>query len=176
LSGKSYSAYDFFHYSSGRNGPVHDFAANGGYFSINNGTTDLANFNAVRGGDGADWAAGGTSISNGSAYDAFNAFGTPGQIAPVSQTDLVVLQALGYQLSSTTVASTTTSGLTNTQTAVQNSVGSSPSSPGLDHAVALLSQYMAAGFPVQQGGQFTTNALSQVTTNDQQFLANPHHG
>jgi hypothetical protein len=176
LSGKSYSAYDFFHYSSGRNGPVHDFAANGGYFSINNGTTDLANFNAVRGGDGADWAAGGTSISNGSAYDAFNAFGTPGQIAPVSQTDLVVLQALGYQLNSTTAALTTTSGLTNTQTTVQNSVGSSLSSPGLDHAVALFSQSIAAGFSEQQGGQITTNALSQATTNDQQFLANPHHG
>jgi hypothetical protein len=50
------------------------------------------------------------------------------------------------------------------------------SSPDLDHAVALFNQYMAAGFPEQQGGQITTNAQSQVITNEQQFLANPHHG
>jgi hypothetical protein len=176
LSGNSYSAYDFFHYS----GPgVHDFAANGGgYFSTDGGNTDLANFNKARGGDGADWDAGGTSISGGSAFDAFDAFGTPGQIAPVSHTDLLVLQALGFQGNSTTVATTqSTSGLTNTQTTVQNSVGSSPSSPGLDHAVALFSQYMAAGFSDQpQNGVVNTNPLSQVTTNEHQFLANPHHG
>jgi hypothetical protein len=39
---------------------VQDFAANGGYFSIDQGTTNLGNFNAVHGGDAADWAAGGT--------------------------------------------------------------------------------------------------------------------
>jgi len=34
---------------------VHDFAANGGgYFSIDGGKTDLANFNTANGGDGAD--------------------------------------------------------------------------------------------------------------------------
>jgi hypothetical protein len=68
------------------------------------------------------------------------------------------------------------SGLTNAQATVQNSAGSPPSSPGLDHAVALFSQFIAAGFPEQHGGLITTNALSQVTTNEQQFLANPHHG
>jgi hypothetical protein len=67
-------------------------------------------------------------------------------------------------------------GLTNAQTTVQNPVGSPPSSLGLDHVVALFNQFMAAGFPEQHGGQITTNALSQVTTNEQQFLANPHHG
>jgi hypothetical protein len=30
--------------------------------------------------------------------------------------------------------------------------------------------------PEQHGGSITTNALSQVMTNEQQFLANPHHG
>src|SRR5215469_9649683 len=98
LGGNAISAYDFFHYSSKG---VHDFAANGGgYFSIDGGKTDLANFNTAHGGDGADWGAGGTSISGGSAFDSFNAFGTPGQISPVTQTDLTVLQALGYQLNS----------------------------------------------------------------------------
>jgi hypothetical protein len=176
LNGKAYSAYELFHYSSPG---VQDRAANGGYFSMDGGNTPLAYFNAAHGGDGADWNAGGTSNSpvGGSAFDAFNAFGTAGQIAPVTPTDLLVLQALGFQLNSTTVAQTTTSGLTNTQTTVQNTSGSpSGSSSGLDHTVALFSQFMAAGFPEQHGGSITTNALSQVTTNEQNFLANPHHG
>jgi hypothetical protein len=153
---------------------VHDFAPNGGFFSINGGTTDLGNFNAGRGGDGSDWATGGTS----SPYDAFNAFGTPGQIAPVSYTDLAVLQALGYQLTNTAAkeaAAAVPVSLALTQTTVQNTSGPG-SSQGLDHAAALFNQYMAAGFPEQHCGQTTTNALSQVSTNEQQFLANPHHG
>jgi hypothetical protein len=110
---------------------------------------------------------------------AFNAFGTPAQISPVTQTDLTVLQALGFQLNSPPAAVTTqpTSGLTNTQTTVQNTVNSPPgNSSGLDQQVALFNQYMAADFPEQHCGSITTNALSQVTTNEQQFLANPHHG
>ena len=179
LGGKAYSSYDFFHYS----GPgVHDFAANGGgYFSINGGNTDLANFNTAHGGDGADWGAGGTSISGGSAFDSFDAFGTPGQFSPVTQTDLTVLQALGFQLSKAAVAGNLTpfpaSTLATAQTTVQNTVNSPPgNSSGLDQQVALFNQFMAAGFPEQHGGSITTNALSPVTTNEQQFLANPHHG
>jgi hypothetical protein len=55
-----------------------------------------------------------------------------------------------------------------TTTGVQN--------PGLDHVGALFNQSIAAGFPEQSGGQITTNALSQITTNEQHFLAQPHHG
>jgi hypothetical protein len=181
LGGSSYSAYDlFFHYSLGSNGkPVHDFAANGGgYFSNDGGNTNLGSFNTAHGGDGADWGAGGTgNIVGGSTQDAFNAFGTRGQISPVSYTDLAVLQALGYQLTPTAEADAMAAKPVSaalTQTTVQNT-GGSGSSQGLDHAVALFNQ-MAAGFPEQQGGQITTNALSQVATNEQQFLANPHHG
>ena len=155
---------------------MHDFAPNGGFFSINGGTTDLGNFNAGRGGDGSDWATGGTS----SLYDAFNAFGTPGQIAPVTPTDLAVLQALGYTLNDpykTDAADAKLVGPALTQTTVQNTVNSPPgNSSGLDQQVALFNEYMAAGFPEQHCGSITTNALSQVTTNEQQFLANPHHG
>ena len=176
LGNNQISAYDFFHYSSGSNGPVHDFAPNGGFFSINGGTTDLGNFNAGRGGDGSDWATGGTS----SPYDAFNAFGTPGQIAPVTPTDLAVLQALGYQLTNTAAkeaAAAVPVSPALTQTTVQNTVNSPPgNSSGLDQQVALFNRYMAGGFPEQHCGSITTNALSQVTTNEQQFLANPHHG
>jgi hypothetical protein len=49
------------------------------------------------------------------------------------------------------------------------------SPPGLDHVVALFNQFMAAGFPDHNGTPIT-NALSQVVTNQEQFLAQPHHG
>jgi hypothetical protein len=50
------------------------------------------------------------------------------------------------------------------------------SPPGLDHVVALFSQF-AAGFSDQsQHGVLNTNPLSQIVTNQEQFLANPHHG
>jgi len=92
----SYTAYDNFHFSS--NG-VHDYSGNGGYFSIDNGATNLANFNnPSNGGDAGDWANTGTSNSGGSIYDAFNAFDTAGHVEPISSTDLLTLQALGYHL------------------------------------------------------------------------------
>jgi hypothetical protein len=134
-------------------------------------------------GDAADWAAGGTSNTvGGSAYDAFNAFGTPGQRSPVTPTDLLVLQALGFQLSPTAEANADTTqsspGLTNAQTTVQNTSGLPPgNSPGLDHVVALFNQSIAAGFSdQQQHGIVNTNPLSQTVMNQEQFLANPHHG
>ncbi len=92
----SYMAYDLFHFSSPG---VQDFSGDGGYFSIDQGTTNLANFNnQSNGGDAGDWANTGTSNSGGSVYDAFNAFDATGHVAPVSHTDLLALQALGYQL------------------------------------------------------------------------------
>jgi hypothetical protein len=99
--------------------------------------------------DGADWGAGGTSISGGSAFDSFDAFGTPGQFSPVTQTDLTVLQALGFQLSKAAVAGNLTpfpaSTLATAQTTVQNTVNSPPgNSSGLDQQVALFNQFMAA--------------------------------
>jgi hypothetical protein len=56
--------------------------------------------------------------------------------------------------------------------------GPPPSNPpSLDHAVALFSQSIAAGFSdQQQHGVMSTNLLSQIVTNVEQFLANPHHG
>jgi hypothetical protein len=47
----------------------------------------------------------------------------------------------------------------------------------LDHTVALFTQSIAAGFSDQhQHGMLNTNPLSQTVTNQEQFLANPHHG
>jgi YVTN family beta-propeller protein len=47
--------------------------------------------------------------------------------------------------------------------------------PSLEHVVALFNQFMAAGLPEQQGGAIS-NALSQIVTNEEPFLAQPHHG
>ena len=89
----SYMAFDSFHYSSPG---VQDFFGNGGYFSADNGSTNLAAFNnSSNGGDAGDWASGGTS---GNIYDAFNAFGTSGHVAPVTNTDLWALHAVGFDL------------------------------------------------------------------------------
>jgi hypothetical protein len=84
----SYMAYDLFHYANG----VQDFSGNGGYFSTDGGSTMLAIFNnPSNGGDAGDWA-------SGSAADAFNAFGTTGVVAPVTNTDLWALHAVGFDL------------------------------------------------------------------------------
>jgi hypothetical protein len=89
----SYMAYDLFHYSGAG---VQDFSGNGGYFSTNSGSTNLASFNnPSNGGDAGDWASSGTS---GSVYDAFNAFGTSGHVAPVTNIDLWALHAVGFDL------------------------------------------------------------------------------
>jgi hypothetical protein len=57
-------------------------------------------------------------------------------------------------------------------------VGGAPatSPPGLDHVVALFTQSMASFSDQPQNGALNTNPLSQVVTNQEQFLANPHHG
>jgi hypothetical protein len=79
--------------------------------------------------------------------------------------------------SATATAAGTISVTDPVQTTVQNPVGAPPNSPpGLDHVVALFSQF-AAGFSDQHGnGALNTNPLSQIVTNQEQFLANPHHG
>jgi hypothetical protein len=170
LSSKEISAYDFFHYSSAG---VHDFAANGGgYFSTDGGTHDLANFNSARGGDGADWGTGGTSISGGSAFDSFDAFGTPGQFSPVTQTDLTALQALGFQLSKAALAgnltpfpastpSTAPSTVQNTQTTT--TVTSDAFHFGPSHDVA--SQTEADAGNLNHVAQLTQELASLVNTN-----------
>ena len=61
------------------------------YFSINGGATDLANFNTNPEGDYGDWA---SSVGN----DAYLAFSNSGVVNPVSQTDLTVMNVLGYDL------------------------------------------------------------------------------
>jgi hypothetical protein len=78
------------------------------------------------------------------------------------------------------VATSSTFGLMTAQTTTgpQDASGKPPHvPPGLDHVVALFNQSIAAGFSdQQQHGALNTNPLSQIVTNQEQFLANPHHG
>ena len=82
----SYDPLDLFHYSASA---THDLAGSTpGYFSINNGATSLNTFNTVAGGDAGDW--------KGTTTDAFNAFGTPGVVEPISTADITALDAIGW--------------------------------------------------------------------------------
>src|SRR5439155_9586002 len=83
----SYDVLDLFHYSAPG---THDLSGSvAGYFSADNGTTDLHNFNVSSGGDRGDWASSAT-------HDAFDAYGTPGVVEPVSSSDLTALDAIGW--------------------------------------------------------------------------------
>ena len=86
----AYEPLDLFHYSAPG---VHTFSGTtAGYFSVNGGTTNLANFNTNPGGDFGDWAS--TKI------DAMNAFGTPGVVEPMTSADVTAMDVLGWNLGS----------------------------------------------------------------------------
>ena len=89
----SYDVLDLFHYSAPG---THDLSGSvAGYFSVDNGTTDLHDFNVSSlGGDRGDWASSSTP-------DAFDAFGTPGVVEPISSSDLTALDAIGWNMAST---------------------------------------------------------------------------
>jgi Ca2+-binding RTX toxin-like protein len=86
----SYDVLDLFHYSKPGG---HDLSGSvAGYFSVDNGSTDLHNFNvSPLGGDRGDWASSST-------HDAFDAFGTPGVVEPISSSDLTALDAIGWNV------------------------------------------------------------------------------
>jgi hypothetical protein len=85
----AYEPLDLFHYSAPG---VQIFSGTTpGYFSVNGGTTNLANFNTNSGGDFGDWA--------GTSTDAMNAFGTPGVIEPVTAADITAMDVLGWDTS-----------------------------------------------------------------------------
>ena len=74
-----------------------------GYFSTNNGHTNLGWFNnsAANGGDIADWASNQSPSQAGTvpfgSMDAFDAFTYPGYNGDISTSDLTVMAALGYK-------------------------------------------------------------------------------
>jgi hypothetical protein len=79
-----YFPLDLFHYdSAGR-----DFTR-GGFFSIDGGSTNLADFNTSSTGDAGDW---GGSTTN----DSFLAFSNPGVYNDITPADLTVMDVIGF--------------------------------------------------------------------------------
>ena len=78
------------------------------WFSINNGTTSLDEFNNATqyGNDPGDWSSIANDVSP-VADDAFDAFVSTGEPNPVSATDLTVLDMLGYSLAAACFAAGT---------------------------------------------------------------------
>ncbi|HVN01291.1 MAG TPA: NF038122 family metalloprotease [Caulobacteraceae bacterium] len=85
-----YTPLDVFRYSAPG---APDVTPTAGYFSLNDGATNLLPFNdPSNGGDAADWATAAVTRGN-----AFNAFASPGP-AYVTPVDLLEMAALGYQV------------------------------------------------------------------------------
>lgn len=85
---KVYTPLDIFRYSAPG---APDVSPTAGFFSLNDGVSDLLPFNdPSNGGDAADWAT--SPLTKG---DAFDAFATTGKAA-VSAVDMLALEALGY--------------------------------------------------------------------------------
>ncbi len=83
----SYDAMDLFHFSAPG---VRTFTGTQpGYFSVNNGTTNLDNWNTNPNGDFGDWAA---SAGN----DAALAFSNSGVVNAFTQTDIRLMDVLGW--------------------------------------------------------------------------------
>lgn len=93
-----YYPMDLFQYAAPG---TRDFSATGpGYFSADGGVTSLGTFNTVAGGDAGDW---GATMGN----NAFNAFSYSGVVNAVSNADLGVLDAIGWdRAAQVTTAST----------------------------------------------------------------------
>jgi hypothetical protein len=90
-----YSVMDLYRWSSPG---VRDTTTGGNgstaYFSINDGTTNLGTWNnQVSNGDLGDWYPSGPAPGG---NDAFNDFSNPGVINVVSQSDITLMEALGY--------------------------------------------------------------------------------
>ena len=81
-----YNPLDLFHYSAP--GVRTLSGTTPGYFSVNNGQTNLNNFNTNPGGDFGDWA--------GNTADAANAYGSTGVVSPFSAADLTALDVIGW--------------------------------------------------------------------------------
>jgi hypothetical protein len=121
-------------------------------------TIDLANINFTGSGPSLAFNKGVLTVSDGTHTAKLNMVGN-------------------YTLASFHAKSDGSGGTLITDPPATNPPATSTTHHDLDHVVALFSQSIAAGFSDQhQHGMLNTNPLSQIVTNQEQFLANPHHG
>jgi hypothetical protein len=88
-----YSAMDLYRYAAPNTRQLTTGAPS--YFSINNGATDLNNWNNFQTGDSGDLGDWAPSAGN----DAFNDATNPGVVNSISQADLTLMNALGWRTS-----------------------------------------------------------------------------
>jgi hypothetical protein len=123
----SFMPLDLFHFSASH---VRTFSGGAaGYFSVDNGVTNLENFNTNPAGDSGDW-------SSAKGVDAFNAFATAGAPLPISSADLTALDAIGWNVAGSSAAATTSGGAV---TSVQLAAGGAEA-----HAAAAFGDLEAA--------------------------------
>jgi hypothetical protein len=127
IFGHSFTPLDLFHFSASHTRTFSGTTP--GYFSVNNGVTNLENFNTNPAGDYGDW-------SSAKGVDAFNAFATTGQAEPVSTADLTALDVIGWNLSGTAHTTASSGAVTSVQLASGAATGAAAPTPAdLDAAI-----------------------------------------
>ena len=93
----NYTPLDLFRYAAP--GTLAGFGGTPAYFSLDNGTTDLVDYDTQS--DYSDWL----GTQNGTAtLDSFNAFETPGTLLPITMNDRLELAALGFDINLGTIS------------------------------------------------------------------------
>lgn len=83
---KEFASLDLFHFADSNGAPIYS-GTTAGYFSVDNGTTNLTEFNASSSGDHGDWATN---------ADAFASSPVAGVDLPFSYADYLAMEAAGY--------------------------------------------------------------------------------
>jgi Ca2+-binding RTX toxin-like protein len=148
----SYEPLDLFHFSASG---VRSFTGPAtGYFSVDNGATNLVNFNTNPGGDFGDWAA---SAGN----DAFLAFSGSGVINNVSGADMSAVDVLGWTVNP--LPDLTASGLSVTASALTYTIANTgtASAPASSAGVYLSTDTNISAAADIKIGSSATPALAQ---------------